>query len=192
MKKLLTLALAALALAACQEAPQTQVYPPITFSDQLPYRLNVAEVRMEDARQTTASNMEGQLPVTPYNALSQWVRDRLQTAGSTGIMVITVEDAMVRETPLAKTDGVKGFFTDDQDARYDGRVAVTLKLYDGVDTMAKAQANVVVARSRTINEKATLAQREKFYYELVEDVMRQFDREADARIRQYFSNHMRY
>lgn len=192
MKKLLALA-ATLMLASCQEAPPAQTLPPISFANTPVMRVAVAQINIVEAYQSpmAAPNVEHQFQTSPAQAVKQWASQRLQAVGTTGIMEIIIEDASVKETPLPKTDGVKGFFTDDQSERYNASLRVAMRLYSGQQAMAAATGDVAIISSRTINEKATIAHREKLFHELTQDMMTQFDTEAEARLRQYFSAFLR-
>lgn len=191
MKKLLALVATALLATACSDAPLDQAFSPIRFT-QPPFRVNVAQVQVEDLTPVRQNAVDNQLPVSLNSAIQQWSQDRVMATGSTGTLFISIEDASVLETPLPKTDGIKGFFTDDQDAKYDAKIIARLRVMDGASPMPVAEASVNVQRGRTINEKATLQDREKFYYQLVTDLMSDFNREADSGIRQYLGQYISY
>ncbi len=188
MKRFLALALTALALASCQDAPAPSSPAGISFGNKAPLRLSVAQINVvENYRPTMAAPfVDHTLPTPPIMAIKQWAGQRFVAAGGQGSLEIAVEDASVKETPLAKKDGLTGFFTDDQEARYDGHIKLTLRLYDGVNTISVAEANAEVSRWRTINEKATVAQREAMFNGMLQEMMLQLDSESEARIRQYF------
>jgi hypothetical protein len=189
MKKLLALALVALTFTACEDAPQVSAPAPITFSNRAPIRLNVAQVKVIDSYRSsmTMPYIEHTLPTSPATAIHQWAGQRLIAAGQAGTLEITIEDAAVKQTDLKLKDGIEGFFTDQQSERYDAHVRVTMKLYDGVQTISIADADVDVSRMQTVNEKATVSQREKILNGMVQDIMLRFDSEGEARLRQYFA-----
>ena len=188
MKKFLVFALTALTLVACQEPPAPSGPNGISFGNKPPLRLNVAAINVVENYRPSMKlpNVEHTLPTPPIVALKQWAGQRFVAAGAQGALEITVEDASVVETPLAKKDGLTGFFTDDQEARYDAHIKITLRLYDGVNTISVAEANAEVARWRTINEKATVTQREALFNGMLQEMMLHLDSESEARIRQYF------
>lgn len=192
MKNLWIMALAALALASCQDAPVTPAPAPISFAGRAPIRVTVAQVNVLDNYNAPmqAPNVDHQFPTPPDTALKQWAGQRLVAIGTQGSLEMSIDDASVRETMLPKTKGIKGFFTDDQDARYDAHLHASFRLYDGVNTMAVAQGDVDVTGMRTINEKATLAQREVMFNQLTQDMMSKFDAEAELQLRQHFANYL--
>lgn len=194
MKKLL-IATLALILSACQNAPEA--YSPRPFAFELnrmaPLNVNVAEIKIIDSYQPPMRrpNVEQDFPVSPANAVRKWVNSRLRASGSKGLLEVVIEDASVKETSLPKTKGVKGIFTDDQDARYDAKLAATFRLFNGTDALSAASGNVNVTRSRTINETASVNQREAMYHNMTSEMLVDFDNEANARLRQYFSTYLR-
>ena len=194
MKKLIPLALIAL-LTACENAPQAYHAPALSFTttQAAPIRMNVAKIDVINHYQPPYKrpNVEQEFPVAPAKAVEQWVVHRMESTGSSGTLEITIHTASAIETPLKKTAGVKGLFTDDQDARYDTKIAVTFRLLDSTSTASRATADVEVTRFITINEKATVYERERIYHQMLDKLMVDFDREAQQRLRQYFSAYMR-
>lgn len=194
MKKVLFLTLLVL-LTACKQAPSAYEPPPFAFENgaTAPRRVSVREIRVVDAYSTPLAkpNVEHEFPVTPESALKSWVSHRLHANPSISAdsrLEVIIRDASVIETPLKKTEGVKGFFTDDQDARYDARIVVTFRLFGGGSLASVATGDVEITRYVTINEKASVFERQRIFHQLLEKMMLDFDREANARLNQYFSN----
>ncbi len=189
MKKIIALALITL-LAACESAPSGPNYPALRFGGQ-PYRLAVSQVQVQNNIQPTANNVEPNFPARLTDSITNWANDRLQASGGPGVLVVSIDDASVTEVKLPKKDGVKAYFTDQQDARYDGSIKVTFRVYAPGSTLAETEGDVYLTRARSLNEEATLADREDFFYKLTKDMMGAFDQEASKRIQQYFSRYMR-
>ena len=189
-------ALAAFALlfvAACQPAPQSYTLSPVTFRSQPVIRINVAKINVvEDyISPVSAPNVEHQMSTPPAQGVKIWVSERLQAVGTSGTLDVVITNASVKENKLPVKQGVRGLFTDDQSERYDANLAVTLRLYDGENAMSRSQGDVNVSRSRTINEKASLADREKLWHDMSTEMVQSYDREAEVRLRQYFANYLR-
>ncbi len=187
----LLLSLAAL-LTACQQAPAPTALPLIDFSSSPPIAVNASEIRVVENYRSPlqAPHVEHLFPTPPIAAIKRWSEQRLRAAGSKGILEIVVDDASVIEKKLPKTEGMRGFFTDDQAERYDARINVTLRLYSGERAVSDAEGNVSVIRARSINEKATVVERERFFHQMLTDMMQQFDSEAKTRLSQYFSPYL--
>ena len=174
--------LSALLLPGCSTTSAPPAQSQLHF-DGPPIRLDVAriEVVTEYTMPLKAPNVEHLMPIPLAAAAKRWAEERLQPTGNARVARVVIQDGSVVQTPLKKTEGVKGFFTDDQEARYDARLAVTLAILDdraaGLGTAA-AEAT----RSRTINEKATLNDRDKLYYEITDQLVREIDQALQKQI----------
>lgn len=192
MKRFL-LALTTLTLIGCQQAPTPQTLQPLSFASMPKIRIAAAEIRVVEQYEPPlkAPNVEHMFPNPPTKAVNQWVADRLQAAGTSGLLEVSIEDASVVEVPLPKTDGVRGFFTDDQSERYDAKLRVTFRMYDGLKAASIAAGDVNVVHARSINEKATIQDRERLFDEMMKEMMMQFNSESENRLRQYFNAFLR-
>lgn len=185
-----TLMLSALAaagagsLAACTTPDPTPVYPDLTFVNRQPIRLNVAELQIIDevVPPLQAPNVEHLAPVTPAAAMERWARDVLQSAGSSGRGVMAIRQGSIVEEKLKTTTGLTGAFTTDQSERYIVAMAGQLDLFDGAGQRL-GQAIAEAERSRTIAEDASLNDRERLWYDLVEATSRDFATAMERAIR---------
>ncbi len=195
MKKVLIITILAL-LSACAQAPEAFKAGPLAFErEQGITRLSVNEIRVVNHYQSPMKrpNVEQEFPVAPASAVSTWVSKRLRAnpGSNQGILEVTIHDASVLEQALPKTEGFKGLITDDQDARYTAKLVVSFKHYPQGSTAANATGDVTVSRSRTINERATVSEREAIFHQMTNALMTDFDREANSRLRQYFAAYIR-
>ncbi len=182
-----------LTVAACQNAPQSYTLAPVSFAREQVIRVNVAKINVVDdtSAAKSAANIEQKMSMPPSDAMRIWAKERLQAVGQTGSLEITLSDASIKEVSLPVKDGFQGFISDEQSKRYDGSLKATLRLYDGQNAMSRAEGDVAISRSQTINEKATIADREKLWHDMATDMARSFDKEAELRLRQYFSPYLR-
>lgn len=171
-----------LLLAACSTTNTPPPQPSISF-DQPPIHLNVArlEVVTEYTSPLKPPNVEHLMPLPPAVVAKRWAEERLKADGSSGVARLIIRDGSVIEEPLKKTEGIRGFFTVDQEARYVGRLAVTLEVTDG---RSAGSASAEAQRSRSISEKATLNDRDKLYIELAEGLVRDIDAEMAKQVTQ--------
>lgn len=189
MNKLLTIAL--LMLNACAAAPTA--YQPQPYQYGAPLVIDAQEVRVMDNSATplTPPHVEQNFPVLPSSVLKHWADQRLRASGHGGMMEVTIAEASAIATPLPKTKGIEGIFTDDQDTRYDLTLKVNFRIYSGASALSDASGDVTVTRTHTINEKATVSDRQKLLDTMLHDAMASFDREAELRLRQYFSRFLK-
>ena len=191
MKRSLTLLAIAL-LTACSQAPLPDRLPPLSFTQTAPFRVMAAQVRVDQNYQPPLArpNVEQEFATTPAQAIGIWARDRLQAAGSGGLLIVNIDDASVREVLPPRSTGIRGLFTTDN-GEYTAKLSANFRLYDGVNPIAVAEATVNVSRIRTLDRDASPAERDQFYDTLTRDVMRDFDAQATLQLRQYFAAYLR-
>lgn len=196
MKKAI-IAVLALFLTACEQAPASYQPEPFAFeaSNIATIKLNVAEIKIVDGYHSPLRkpNVEQNFPTPPAAAVKKWLAHRLKAVGTSGVLEVAINDASVKEVPLPKTKGVEGLFTDDQDARYDARISVTYRVFSGATgrAMSDATGDIEISRSRSINERATLYEREQMFHSMARDMMTSFDSESEKRLNQYFGAFLR-
>lgn len=178
-------------LAACTTPDPTPVYPDLTFVNRQPVRLDVAEIRIVDevVPPLTAPNVEHLAPVTPAAAMERWARDVLQAAGGSGRAVMAIRQGNIVEERLKTTGGLTGAFTTDQSERYTVSMAGQLDLFDGAGQRS-GQALAESQRSRTIAENASLNDRERLWYDLVEATARDFAAAMEQAIRRELATYV--
>ena len=181
-----------LAVAACSTPQQSQTYPELTYGHNGVINLDVARIEFTNAYQPPlrAPNVEHTAPANPSVVMERWVRDRLRATGVTGEARVVLRDAKIIDTRRAVPGGLRGAFTTAQGYRYDANIEVEIQLRDAGNVQrgfAKAQAS----RSRTVAEDATLAQKEKVLFDLVEATMTEINTEFEKQIRQYLGRYVR-
>lgn len=179
--------LIAIALTACQP-PAAQPLRGMDFSELRPVTLNVQNILTFQEYTSTPRPpyVEQSFPTPPAQAVEIWANQRFRAAGQRNRLELIVKQASVVEVPLAQTKGIKGLFTTEQSERYDAHLEVELRLYTG-GHVAAAEVSAEAKLSRSISEKATLAERERFYQQLVKDLVLLLDNEVEKKINLYFS-----
>lgn len=184
--KILFVLLPAFLLAGCDtSAPSTQ-FPELTYRHLGPITLDVSrvEVTTRYIPPLKPPNVEHRAPIPPYVAIRRWANQRLKAAGRRNVANLVILDASIREVPLPVAGGLKGFLTTQQSARYDGRIAVLLEIRNfGGRQLAFATARA--KRSMTVAEDATLADREKVWFALTEDLMSDINRRLEMEVRRH-------
>ena len=174
-----------LLLAACQ-TPGDALLPEITFQHLPPIRIDVARIEVvEGVREPTSPPHVGHtFPTPPRAALRTWARDRLLAAGPSGTVRFVILDADVTETGLKLKKGLTGAFTDEQSHRYDAKVAARVEV-TGVPDLRMAEARAAAERSQTIAESATVNERERLWFDMVDDLMGDFNTVMEGNIRKH-------
>lgn len=182
--------LATLALAACETPVTVQRFPEMTFAHYPALGLNASRVDIVSNVQPTlqAVQVGSQFPVPPEKAMRRWAQDRLVAKGVTdNVARFTIVDATVTETPLAVEGGVSGAFKKQQAVRYQATVAAMIEIVDG-QGFRHAFASSRVGRSQTLREDASLNERDRLRYDLIEALMKDFNNEMEQDIRSHVSD----
>lgn len=178
---------AAIGLSACAGAPSTPQYPDIRFTGKDPLIVKALRVDVNSDYQPPfiAPNVEHLMPISPERMARQWALDRLQPLRSgDAIARFTILDARVIETKLKTATGLKGAFTDEPAERYDAYLRVRVSL-DNPTTRYHGEVETSVQHSMTVQEGASMNQREAVWYELVKKLGASFDASMDANLHQY-------
>jgi len=167
-----------LALNGClQSGVPVQKLPDITFKHLSPIALNVAQIDIIDHSKSgmAGEHVEHLFPTSPKQAMNNWVRDRLNATGTSGLARLSINDASAIEEKLVKKTGLTGVFTNDQSERYTTNIDVRLDLFDGQNNNT-GYASAKASRYITLAENLSLLEREKAWFEMVEKLMADLDK----------------
>lgn len=179
-------AVAAAALSACSTSQPPVSARPVDFSNHAPIMLSVASVDVVDASRVPAG--QASAPVPPSQAVQMWAQQRLRAAGTNGSARVTIRDASLIAVPLEKaTSGVRGYFTNDQTMRYDGRIEVEISAEVSGAATHRGSTKAFVTRSVTTAENITPANRDATLQELVSRMMDELNARLDGGIRKDLS-----
>ena len=181
----------AVMLAGCSSTPPEVRFADITFGHIPPFILTVTRIDVDSSYQSPmrSPNIEHVAPVSPDRALRRWAQDRLKAGGMPGTARFVIMEASIVETPLSLTGGIRGAFTKEQAARYDCTIEASLEILDDRG-FRRGFATARVARNTTSREDATLNDRDRLLFSLVDDLMKDFDREMERSMRQYLTGYM--
>ena len=191
MKNILSI-FAIILLAACSSTKPALPTIKLDFTKYGAIYFNVSRIEVVEEYKSPmhAPNVEHTITYSPADAMQLWVKDRLRAAGSDKLLQVIIKDASVVEAELPKTAGFKGYFTNDQDKRYDAKLEVELRIY-GDEPLSEANAEAVVTRSITIPENATVEQRHHTLDQLVADSMELLNAKLEGNINSYMGNYTR-
>lgn len=177
----------ALSLASCTTPPPQSRFPEITFKHLPQISLDVREISVEDDYKAPGvpPNVDHLFPVRPAVAAMAWGHDRLAAAGTGRRLRYIVRDASAVETELETKKGLTGVLTVDQSERYAMRIMVELQII-GDDGRTEGTANAQVEHSVTVPEDSKLGEREKIWFKLVEDAMKELDAQLEKTIKTVF------
>ncbi len=166
------LALAGFALLMSGAVAYTQSY---SSSRPPPVVLAVENIILEE--RYSAPYSEQGFSVTPASAVRDWVKNGLRADGTPGVIRVILLDARMTRTELKTKGGIRGWFTDDQKYRYDGRIQVRMEYQPAGAGRRASQAEAEASGFFTMPEDATVNQLEKKAADLVQDLMQRTDLE---------------
>ncbi|MDV7341601.1 hypothetical protein RYZ26_18500 [Terasakiella sp. A23] len=187
MKRLIAGLLVVVGLGACTpNNPPVQILPELSYVHLEPLMLDVAVIDVIDKSKATTEgkNVAYRFPTSPEKAIRNWVNDRLVAAGTSGSAQVTILEATAIETELEKKTGVTGLFTNDQSERYTTAANVRIDVYDQNGNnvaYSAAQTN----RNTSLAEDASLLDREKAWFDLVEKMMLDFNSAMETNIKNH-------
>ena len=178
--------LAAAVLAACETPPPVDKLPELTYTHLGPFSFNAGAMQVVTGYipPMKAPNVDHLLPTPPLKALKRWAGDRLFVGGGKGLVRFTIANAAVTETALKVKKGLQGAFHKEQSERYDAIIEASLEMLDDRG-FRLGFASARVSRSTTVREGATLNERRRVQFELIENLMKDFNAEIERNIRQY-------
>lgn len=191
MRRLFALLLVALPLAACASSEPGPQLPDMTFENLQPLDIAAGKLQIKDDYHPPlqSPHVESEAPVSPATALRRWAKQRLHPAGGPGTLEFTITDASLTETPLKTEGGIVGAFKNQQAYRYKAVAEAKVELV-GAPGTTRVISTARAERSTTVSEDATLNDRDRALYDLVEKLMRDFNGEMEQSIRQYFTGYL--
>lgn len=181
----LFLAMAAAGLAAgCATQDPTVRFADLTFAGRQPIVLDAGRIEIVDEYRMPLAdpNVEHRAPLAPGAAAERWARDVLKPSGTGGRAVFRITRGSLVAADLKTTGGMKGWFTVDQAERYDAAIEGRLDLY-GPDGRLLGNASAQATRYQTIAENASLNDRQRLWYNLVEATAKDFAGAMEQAIR---------
>lgn len=127
-------------------------------------------------------------PITFEQAAKVWAESHFSLSGnSVNTLRVTVKEGDITEKLLPKTGGIKGWFTKDQAAEYEARLAVEVAVIDPNGKVI-ASADGKAWQTRTVTEGATEDDKRKVWAEMIKTTFDNMDAELQPRIRSTMSS----
>jgi len=168
----LGLAMVLSGLSGCKlPAPPPPDFPPISFKQYGPIKLNAGQVEVLQAYDSPMKypNVEQSFPVSPATMAERWAKDRLVAGGGNYTARFTIQRASVVTVELPRDNSFKGKLTTQQTTRYDAVLEVTLEIRNDRgyrDAIVTAR----VDRSRTVAEDITEADRQRAWFAMTQEM----------------------
>jgi hypothetical protein len=179
-------AVVAVVLAGCQTTPPPARFPELTYAHLGAMHLDVERVDIASEYQAPLRppNVDHLFPTPPDRAMRRWAQDRLAANGTPGRYArFVITDAKVTETNLPRTTGITGAFTKDQSQRYDLSMSAAIEVREDRGNFRSGYATASTSRSRTVREDITINDREKVWFEMLEQAMNELNVELERQIK---------
>ncbi|MEK9662164.1 MAG: hypothetical protein VW644_10600 [Alphaproteobacteria bacterium] len=179
-------------LVGCTTAPEPPKFAELTYAYLGTMNFDAMQIEIVDEYRPPLKdpNIEHKVPQPPGLAMRRWAIDRLAATGNPDRRaVFTIQQAALTETPLPRTTGLRGAVTTDQTEKYELTLAGRFEIYEGRTRVGIATASV--ARSQTIAEDATLNDRDRVLFTMVEQAMLDFNKQMETGIHQFLGRYMR-
>ena len=180
-QKLLFIFILFIPLAGCNTPNLENPLPELTFKHQSIIQLDVEKIEIinEFRMPFKSPNVEHLVPISPGASAERWASDILRPIGQSGIAQFVITNGSVIQEDLKIQKGIKGIFSIDQSKRFKANVNVRLEIFrDQGKSIARASAS----RSQTLREDASPNLQSRLWYNLVERLMKSFDREMRHQI----------
>ena len=174
------------ALAGCSTSPPPQRFPELTYGHLGVMRLDVEKVEIVNEYQAPLAppNVDHLFPIPPERAMRRWAQDRLAANGTPGRYArFVITDAKVTETNLPRSTGLTGAFTKDQSQRYDLSMSAAIEIREDRGNFRTGYATASTSRSRSVREDITINDREKVWFEMLEQAMNELNAELERQIK---------
>lgn len=172
-------------LGGCATPPPVPAVERIDFSAYAPIVLAAGRVDVVDRSSRIGGALDVTLALPPADGVRRWAAARVRTNGSDGAVTVTIKDASVVKTELAKKkSGVEGMFTAEQTSRYDARAVVEVTAVKPSAGDLRVTTTATVSRFVTVPENASLAGREATVQNLVNHLLEDLNVRLDRSIRQ--------
>lgn len=174
-------------LVSCAGPPPAPSFPDLRFTGEPPLLLRAAQIEIRTFYQPTDG--DSAYPVSPLHALQNWARDRLHANGEGGPARFTIANASATVKSLSVQGGLSGTFTDQVSQQYDVAVDAALEILDTTGATLRTM-RVTATRSRSVLQSASANDREQVRYDMVRELMADFDSQAQSRIGGSFGQYL--
>jgi hypothetical protein len=178
-------------LVACagnQDVGETRRYVEPRFNDQDPIELlvNKIDIVSDFSPSFTRPNVEHLFPISLERAARIWATDRLHASdfASGRIADFIIEDASVTETEEKAQD----IFHKDS-LKYRATLSVVLKITD--PNGSTAQTSIEAWRELGIPADTQIDQKEKYWHEMVQKLMNDFNKKMQENIEHYLNMYVK-
>ena len=178
-------------LASCQTVGKLEKFPTMTFTHLSKIRLLVRDIKILELQknQITPPYITHQFPISPAKATRRWAKDKLQIGGKKNTARLIIKIAEAKQIPLKIDKTFVGSFKNQQSDRYETELSAKLEILNEkkeIEAVVEAEAQ----HFKTVSEATSLSDRRKIWYNMIEVLMNEFNKEIDKNINNNFQRYL--
>ncbi|MCK4944810.1 MAG: hypothetical protein KAS59_00925 [Alphaproteobacteria bacterium] len=161
-------------LSGCVGAPPATTQPDMTFANFTPIQLDVVAVEIlgDYKPPLREPNIEHTFSTPLYVVIENLMKKELIASGSENVLRVIIEDASVVREKLPVTTGFRDVFLVEPSERLNASVLLRFEMVNRLSPdVVLGHAEVSAKRTRTLMEDASLADRDRAYFGMTEDLM---------------------
>lgn len=175
-------------LSGCSLAPESYQEPRLTFEHlQEPLQIDVRSTTVENQYKTPLidGHMEYRFVNDPVVTLTKLIQKRIEPTGNHNFLSFKIEEASMKEKEIGTDDGFFSLFNIQNANEYEGRIVVLMELLDD-NSQSIMGHRITVKRRTTIPNDASLIERQKTGFKMLENLMGDFDTKMSELLIQYY------
>jgi hypothetical protein len=178
-------------LTSCQTIGKLEKFPTMTFTHLSKLRLLVRDIKILELQksQITPPYITHQFPISPAKATRRWARDRLQIGGKKNTARLIIKIAEAKQIPLEIDKTFAGSFKNQQSDRYETEIFAKLEILNEKKEI-EAGVEAKAQHFKSVAEATSLSDRRKIWYNMIEVLMNEFNKEIDKNINNNFQKYL--
>ena len=128
-------------------------------------------------------------PISPADATKQWAKDRLQIGGRKNTARLIIKTAAAKQIQLQIDKTFVGSFKNQQSDRYETEIFAKLEILSEKKVI-KAAVEAKAQHFKTVSEATSLSDRRKIWYNMIEVLMNEFNKEIEKNINNSFQKYL--
>ncbi len=178
-------------LTSCQTVPKLEQFPTMTFTHLKKIPLLVRDIRIIELqkKQINTPYITHLFPISPADATKQWAKDRLQIGGRKNTARLIIKTAAAKQIQLQIDKTFVGSFKNQQSDRYETEIFAKLEILNEKKVI-KAAVEAKAQHFKTVSEATSLSDRRKIWYNMIEVLMNEFNKEIEKNINNSFQKYL--
>ena len=179
-----------LSLSGCSLTPEAYDEPLLTFDHLEKQELPVARIQFLNQYNPPMDNghIEYKTRNAPVTSLQKWLEKRFVPANTQGTMRMFVEEASLVKRDLPVTDSIFGVFNVEPSQEYKARIFSKIEFLDDNGAL-QASYNIRAERQVSLPNNATLVEKDRTIFRLMESLMQSIDTEMLKIVDDYKSDY---